>query len=97
LELGTLVACMAALYSYWNRDKLDKITIYHDPSIPLEMVGQETTIRVAKLIFDTLNIDFIENNPIKATVKHVIDYLSFGPNIQATKDTRFPLVIGVTR
>lgn len=70
--------CMTALHSYWNRDKLDKITIYHDPSIPLEMVGQGTTIRVAKLIFDTLNIDFIENNPIKATVKHGIMYENWG-------------------
>lgn len=71
--------CLTALhYYYWGRNDLDKITIYHDPTVPIEKVGQGTAIKVTELIFNALNIDFIENNPIKATVKHGIMYENWG-------------------
>lgn len=71
--------CITALhYYYWGRNELDKITIYHDPTVPIERTGQGTAIRVAELIFNSLNIDFIENNPIKAIVKHGIMYENWG-------------------
>lgn len=71
--------CLTALhYYYWSRNDLDKITIYHDPTVPIEKVGQGTAIKVTELIFNTLNIDFIENNPIKATIKHGIMYENWG-------------------
>ena len=40
-------ACISALSHYYHniiqRDNLDEIEIYHDPSIPIERVGQGTT------------------------------------------------------
>lgn len=71
--------CITALhYHCWGRLELDKIIVYHDPSVPIERVGQGTAIKVADLLFNTLGIDFIENNPIKATVKHGIMYENWG-------------------
>ncbi len=71
--------CLTALhYHYWGRDDIDKITIYHDPTIPIERVGQGSALTVTDLLFNTLNIDFIENNPIKATPKHGIMYENWG-------------------
>ncbi len=71
--------CLTALhYYYWEREELDKITIYHDPSIPIEKVGQGSTVLVTDLLFNALNIDFISNNPIKATPKHGIMYENWG-------------------
>ena len=71
--------CITALhYYFWSRDNIDKITIYHDPDVPIERVGQGTALEVSHLISTTLNIDFIEDNPIKATIKQGIMYENWG-------------------
>lgn len=71
--------CLTALhYHFWEKDNLDKITIYHDPDIPIEKVGQGSALGVTDLLFNALNIDFVENNPIKATLKSGIMYENWG-------------------
>ena len=70
--------CITALeyYLYMN-DLLDEIEIYHDPSVPIEKVGQGTQLDCTEYIFDILDIDWYDN-PIDATFKTGILYEGWG-------------------
>jgi tryptophan halogenase len=60
-------------------DLIDSITIYYDPSIPIEKVGQGTTLDFPDYIFTVLGINWHENdNLIKATYKSGILYENWG-------------------
>ena len=62
-----------------NPDSLiGEIEIYHNPTIPIERVGQGNTINVSSLLFGTLDINWVTNNLIKATVKQGIRYRNWG-------------------
>jgi tryptophan halogenase len=73
-------ACATALCLYDHvYDLIDKITIYYDPSIPIEKVGQATTLNFANYIWTVLGINWHEkNNLIKSTYKSGILYENWG-------------------
>ena len=76
-------ACISALSHYYNnkmeKDLLDEIEIYHDPSIPIERVGQGSTLFLPRYLFRVLGINFYHpQNPIKATFKSGILYENWG-------------------
>ena len=69
--------CITALHYYHHgKDSFD-ITIYHDPSVSIERVGQGIAIAVTKLIGDVLGISWY-NNPIGTTFKSGILYEGWG-------------------
>lgn len=74
-------ACMTALeYHQQGRilnDLVDEIEIYHDPSVPIEKVGQGTQLDETKMIFDVLDLNWYDN-PIDATFKTGILYEGWG-------------------
>ena len=74
-------ACITALGYHlngkiWN-DLIGEIEIYHDPSIPIEKVGQGTQLDETKMIFDVLDLNWYDN-PIGATFKTGILYEGWG-------------------
>lgn len=73
-------ACATAFhYYYYGHDIFDKITIYYDPSIPIERVGQGSTTELPDIIFKIFGINrYEENNFIKATHKDGILYENWG-------------------
>lgn len=73
-------ACATALCLYQQVSHLiDKITIYYDPSTPIEIVGQGTIINFPFYISKVLGIDwYSDNNIIKATYKGGVLYENWG-------------------
>ena len=68
-----LGGCITAMYyGLYNSDV--EVTIYHDPDVPIERVGQGTTPDVLGLIYAALNNGWYGNNKIKATHKLGILY-----------------------
>jgi len=74
-------ACMTALEYHLQgkimNDLIGEIEIYHDPSIPIEKVGQGVQLDSTDVIFDVLEMDWYEN-PIDATFKTGILYEGWG-------------------
>ena len=74
-------ACMTALGYHLNgkifNDLIGEIEIYHDPSVPIEKVGQGTQLDETKMIFDILDLNWYDN-PIGATFKTGILYEGWG-------------------
>ena len=51
--------CITALhYGYYGKDLFD-VTLYYDPSIPIERVGQGAVLSSTGLIYLALGIDWI--------------------------------------
>lgn len=80
---GNAACVTALLYQYYSRfygnDLIDKITIYHDPTVPIERVGQGTNIKITNLIRQLVKVSlFTEENIIKATTKDGILYENWG-------------------
>ena len=73
-------ACATALCLYEQAsDLIDNITIYYDPSIPIERVGQGTILDFPFYIFQVLGINWYDSeNLIKATYKSGILYENWG-------------------
>lgn len=73
-------ACITAMHYYYHgRDLFDRITIYHDPSFPIERVGQGATLTVPKLFFNALGIDWYNQSEfLKGTRKDGILYENWG-------------------
>jgi tryptophan halogenase len=73
-------ACVTALRLYENISELiDNITIYYDPSIPIERVGQGSFPFFAYLMNNVLGINWYgENNTVKCTYKSGILYENWG-------------------
>ena len=76
--LGTGIGgCITALHYYYHgRDNIDKISLYHDPNVPIEPVGQGTTPDVTSLLFNTLHNQIYSPklNILKATIKTGVSY-----------------------
>ena len=70
-------ACITALHYYFHGKDLFDITLYHDPTLPQERVGQGFTVGVSSLIGNSLGIDWYDN-PIAATFKSGIMYEGWG-------------------
>ena len=70
-------ACITALHYYFHGKDLFDITLYHDPTLPQERVGQGFTVGVSSLIGNSLGIDWYDN-PIAATFKSGIMYEGSG-------------------
>lgn len=73
-------ACATALYLYKNAHGIiDNITIYYDPSVPIEQVGQGTILEFAYYLSLVLGINWYDpDNPIKCTYKSGILYENWG-------------------
>lgn len=72
-------AIATALHYYYHGRNLFDIDVYYDPTIPIERVGQGSTIEFPLLIFKIFGIDWYkENNLIKATHKDGILYENWG-------------------
>ena len=71
-----LGGCITAMYygSFSLVDPTVEVTIYHEPDVPIERVGQGTTHDVLGLIYVALNNGWYGNNKIKATQKLGILY-----------------------
>tara|TARA_B100000035_G_scaffold39503_1_gene29837 strand:- start:1774 stop:2898 length:1125 start_codon:yes stop_codon:yes gene_type:complete len=74
--------CVSALNLHYlnitEEYDIDEIEILYDPNVPIERVGQGTQLNVCETIFEVLNVDWVENNPIKATMKQGIRYKNWG-------------------
>jgi len=73
-------ACVTALHFYcYGKELFDRITIYYDPSFPIERVGQGTTLVVPELFFNALGIDWYNQSDfLKGTRKDGILYENWG-------------------
>jgi hypothetical protein len=77
--------CFTALHFGYYSSSIDKrdlditVELIHDPTRPPEKVGQGTTLPVAKLLWESLGVDWYDN-PIDATTKLGILYEGWGKN-----------------
>jgi len=72
-------ACITAMQYYlMGKDEIDKITIYYDPSNPIERVGQGSILSISLMINSFFYLDFLDNNIIKSTRKEGIMYENWG-------------------
>ena len=75
--------CISALtlleskYEHKNSN-IGEIEIIHDPSAPIEKVGQGNTVNVHELIFKMLDLNWFDRNTIQATPKTGIRYKNWG-------------------
>ena len=69
--------CITALHYYYHGHDSFDITIYHNPQVPIERVGQGLTIGPTSLIGAVLNLDWV-NNPLDATFKTGFMYEGWG-------------------
>ena len=70
--------CITALHYYkWLPSQFFDIVIYHDPTIPMERVGQGTVVTPTELVGRMLDINWY-NNPIDATLKTGVLYEDWG-------------------
>ena len=73
-----LAGCITAMhYHLYGRNMQEKITIYHDPNVPIEETGQGTTPNIAGLIFIALDNSWYTHNKLGATKKFGISYEGF--------------------
>jgi len=75
--------CLSALECYFNREEeqegvIGEIEIYHDPDIPIERVGQGLQLNSSVTVFESLDMNWLDKNFIKATVKQGINYEGWG-------------------
>jgi tryptophan halogenase len=73
-------ACHYHYFGVYAQDLFDKITIYYDPSIPIERVGQGTSLPFCKMVYKLFGLNWYDNNFIKATPKNGILYEHWGKN-----------------
>lgn len=73
-------ACITALhFCRYGQGIFDKITIYHDPSMPIERVGQGSTLTIPDLIFDVLGVNWYnQDSLLRGTRKDGILYENWG-------------------
>mgnify|MGYP003132958067 CR=1 FL=1 len=76
-------ACVTAMYYHVHgrlvNNIVNKITIYYDPKIPIERVGQGSVVPITKLISKCFDINWhVDTNIIKATPKTGILYENWG-------------------
>lgn len=71
--------CIAAIQYYLiGTNVFDTIEIYHDPSYPMEKVGQGSILSISMLLNNFFYLDFVENNLIQSTRKEGIMYENWG-------------------
>ncbi len=75
---GGNAGCFTALhYGLYTQGTPIEVELIYDPSIPVERVGQATTVHQPKLLFNTIGFDWY-HNPIHATMKSGILYEGWG-------------------
>lgn len=72
-----IAGCVTALHYYFYGDDKFEIEMYYDPEVPIEKVGQGTTLNVASLIGNSLGVDWYSNN-LGLTLKTGILYENWG-------------------
>ena len=76
---GNAACITALLYYYHGKELFDKITIYYDPSFPIERVGQGATLAMPELLFNVFDIDWYNQLEfLKGTRKDGILYENWG-------------------
>ena len=67
---GGNAACITALhYGFWLRhDESNEVELIHDPSKPVERVGQATLLQQPNLMWAATGLNWY-NNPMHATFK----------------------------
>jgi len=71
--------CITAISNYlYGIDIFDIIDIYHDPSYPMEKVGQGSILPISMLLNQFFYLDFVKNNLIQSTRKEGIMYENWG-------------------
>lgn len=73
-------ACITAMHYYLHgQDIFDRISIYHDPSYPIERVGQGTTLVIPRLFYRIFGINWYNQiDFVKGTRKDGILYENWG-------------------
>lgn len=72
-------ACATALhYYFYGKNLFDKITIFYDPKVPIERVGQGATLPFSEMVYRVFGLNWYDNNLIKATPKTGILYENWG-------------------
>jgi len=71
--------CITAMYYHLHaKDDVDKIKIYHDPTVKIERTGQGTSTSISFLINNFFHLNFYDENKIKSTRKEGILYENWG-------------------
>jgi len=73
-------ACITAMhYYFYGQDDFDRITIYYDPTLPIERVGQGTTLTISRLFYRVFGLNWYNQIEfIKGTRKDGILYENWG-------------------
>ena len=67
---AAIISAIMAVYICRSDNLNDpEITVYHDPNIPIEIVGQGTTLDVSDAIYRILEVDERPSNPVGITGK----------------------------
>ena len=61
-----------------DHNAIGEIDLYHDPSIPIERVGQGSLPNLSKCLFEALDMNWYDRNLIQATPKTGIVYENWG-------------------
>ena len=65
-----IISTVMSIYNHRKNSVPDpNITVFHDPNIPTEIVGQGTTLEVSHAIHSVLKVDERLNNPVGITPK----------------------------
>jgi len=88
-------ACITAMYLHTYRNDEIELSLYYDPSVPIERVGQGSGIDIAELIslFSDMNWSQ-EKNYIKATHKNGIMYENWGKKNENIFHSFYPFFAG---
>ena len=72
-----LLSAVQAYYTFVNTPEWE-VELIHDPNVPPERVGQGTVPGVMSLLSIVFDVDWADNNPFEATIKHGIMYKNWG-------------------
>ena len=67
---AAIISAIISIHSCrYHKVEDPEITVYYDPNIPTEIVGQGTTLDVSDAIYNILNVDERPSNPVGITGK----------------------------
>ena len=72
-----IAGCVTALHYHFYGDDKFEVEMYYDPEVPIEKVGQGTTISIANLVGNSLDVNWYRNN-LGLTPKTGILYENWG-------------------
>ena len=72
-----IAGCITALHYHFYGDDRFEVEMYYDPEVPIEKVVQGTTISIANLVGNSLDVNWYRNN-LGLTPKTGILYENWG-------------------